>query len=186
MIRLRGIIIKYNIYILNVNRRLYFISMSISFVLIIMVITQAYANPIAPISAPFENLIFRLIFITILFFITTLVEYYFFKRLLVGRKLDLEGEYKIFLRINTITYPFTQILAYIFYLYLPLYFWYYVIFIEIAVVFTEWALLKIEFYKIRNEEISSRFILFGSIFANLLSFSIGLIGFIPNLTFMSF
>ena len=114
------------------KRQIYFLICNIVAFLIIIQVIEAYGNPIAVESAEDPNL--RIFGLTIMFIIGTYVEY----RLL---KLD-DGEIQLrrkellkpVLKVNLVTYPFTQILAYIVYIYISPFFWCYILIIEIAVI----------------------------------------------------
>jgi len=150
---------------------------------VFMIMPNVLADPVVVIGAPHENLFLRLFLLTIFFLFATFVEFLFFKKVMFNKRSLLQGDFKIFLRINVITYPLTQILVYIVYLYLSLFFWINVLLIEIVVVIIEWRLLKIEISKNTENPISSRFILMGSISANFISFLIGLIAYLPQFYF---
>ena len=81
-------------------------------------------------------------------------------------------------KVNLVTYPLTQILAYIVYIYFLPFFWLYVLVIEIAVILIEWQLLRILLQK-KNDHIPSKKILIQMIKVNFVSFLVGLIAFIP-------
>ena len=59
-----------------------------------------------------------------------------------------KSRYKLFLRVNLVTFPLTQILAYFFYIYFTQLFWFYVFLIEVGVIFIETYLLKIRTNKL--------------------------------------
>jgi len=151
-----------------------------------LVINGVYADATA-FWYPIENPIWRTLYIFIIFILSTTSEY---GVLLLNFKIK-EFERRILLKscykVNFITFPITQILAYIIYIYVEFYFWIYIILIELLVINVEWGLFKIEFDNlIKSFDIFSdlqRFlslkILIGSIIANSLSFLIGLLAFIP-------
>ena len=141
------------------------------------------ANPTAIMYPVPENPIVRLIYISILFFLGSIVEYFYYKRnfseihlIIINKKIALLGT--IF-KINLVTYPLTQILAYIIFILFISFFWPSVLFIEVLVILIEWKLLKSEFNRIFGVTLTSKDILKDAIFANFYSFLIGLIGFVP-------
>jgi hypothetical protein len=160
-----------------VKRQIYFLICNIVAFLIIIQVIEAYGNIIAVESA--EDPILRIFGLTIMFIIGTYVEY----RLL---KLD-DGEIQLrrkellkpVLKVNLVTYPFTQILAYIVYIYISPFFWCYILIIEIAVILIEWQLLRIILHK-KNDQIPSKKILIQMIKVNFVSFLVGLIAFLPH------
>ena len=109
------------------------------------------------------------------------LEYAFFYLVILKKKsfeYASKPQYRTFLKINLVTFPLTQILAYFFYVYFVQFFWLYVLLIEIGVVFIEWYLLKIELKRILDVEITSKFILIMSFLANAQSFLVGLLVFL--------
>ena len=88
-----------------------------------------------------------------------------------------------FFKINFITFPLTQILAYIVILYAIDYYWFYIFGIEILVVLAEWRLILIEFDKKYNRILESRTTLKIVIIANIISF---FLGFVPYLLIFPF
>ena len=169
-------------------RRFYFYFSYIFIFQTILLINGVYANGIA-IYYPVENPIWRSIIIFFVFFLGTSIEYGIliknFKIEKSERRLLLKSCYKI----NFITFPITQIFAYIIYVYALGYFWIYIILIEILVINIEWGLYKIEFKNhVKSTEILtnpqrflSKKILIGSIEANCLSFLVGLISYFPTI-----
>ena len=140
---------------------------------------------------PMEHPIFRSIFIFFMFFIGTTFEYgvYRFKFKIV--KEERRNLLKSCYKVNFITFPITQILAYIIYVYVEFYFWIYIILVELFVITAEWGLLKIEFenrlksfqFFGNQERFPSKKILISSIIANSSSFLIGLLSFVPTFSF---
>jgi len=141
------------------------------------------ANPI--VIYPVENPYIRIIFLTIFFLIGTAVEYVFFKNYLKKFTTYLDEKNKILsrsiIKINLVTYPITQLFAYIIYLFIIEYFLIIILFLEVGIVFIEWKLIKLELHKIVDRALPSKQILEGTTLANIFSFLIGLIGFIPAL-----
>lgn len=140
------------------------------------------ANPIylKPVESPF----IRITFLTIFFFIGTSVEYIFYKIYLnkfsANTKERNKNLSRSIIKINLITYPITQILAYIIYLFAKEYFLIYIFFLELGVIIVEWRLLKLELDRIIDDWILlSNQVLLMSAIANIFSFLIGLVGFIP-------
>lgn len=80
-----------------------------------------------------------------------------------------------FLKINLITFPLTQILAYIVYLYIPVYYWIFVLGIEILVVLTEWRLILMEFDRKYDRILPSKRVLGMSLRINMISFFLGVL-----------
>ena len=158
------------------------------FVFLCIIFTQnVYGNPVA--LEPLD--IIKIPFITIpllilMFYIGSRVEYAYFN-VKFFKKHNLEyisqNHYKIFLKINVVTFPLTQILAYFFYVYFEQFFWFYVILIEIGVVFIESYLLRIELRRVVDVEILSKFILRNTISANIISFLLGFLVFLPLIVF---
>lgn len=132
-------------------------------------IIEGFANPIALILYPSEDPIKRTIILTIVFVIGTFIEYIILKKGI--------NEILFFscIKINLVTFPLTQILAYIISIYLWAYFWFYVLGIEILVIIIEWLLLRIELSKAL---VLSRNILHYTAMANLISFLLGLCSFV--------
>lgn len=122
----------------------------------------------------------------IMFFIGARVEYaYFNSKFFKKHRFEYvsRSHYRIFLRINLVTFPLTQILAYFFYIYFLLFFWFYVFLIEIGVVFIESYLLRIELQKGVDVELSSKFILRMTFAANIISFLVGFLAYLPPIIF---
>lgn len=142
---------------------------------------KGYADPIVP--YPSEDPIIRTIILTNMFFIGTTIEYAIFKRGVVKRPSN-KKLFSTCVKVNLVTFPLTQILAYIINIYLSSYFWFYVLGIEILVIIIEWLLFRIEFNKILMESINSKHILQYTTMANFSSFLLGLLAFvIPTFTF---
>ena len=163
---------------------------SILFVLVILVFfwsefaQNVYGNPVV-FDLP-ENPFITVPLLIIMFFIGALIEYAYFNSTLI-KKHRLENvsksHYKLFLRINLVTFPLTQILAYFFYIYFLLFFWFYVFLIEIGVVFVETYFLRIELQKVVDVELSSKFILRRTFPANAISFFVGFLAYLPAIIF---
>ncbi len=94
-----------------------------------------------------------------------------------------KSHYILFLKINLVTFPLTQILAYFFYMYFILFFWFYVFLIEIGVVIIESYLLKIELKRIVVVELTPKFVIRNTISANLISFLVGFLAYLPVVIF---
>jgi hypothetical protein len=142
-----------------------------------------YGN--AVVVEPSENPFIRIPMLIIMFFIGTALEYaYFSSKFSKKRKFDYvsRSDYKLFLKINLVTFPLTQVLAYFFYVYFLQFFWLYVLLIEIGVVFIESYLLRFELQRVVDVEISSKFILGRTFIANIISFLVGLLAFLNYLS----
>ena len=163
---------------------------SILFVLVILVFfwsefaQSVYGNPVV-MDLP-ENPFITVPLLIIMFFIGARIEYAYFNSTFI-KKHRLENvsksHYKLFLRINLVTFPLTQILAYFFYIYFCLFFWFYVFLIEIGVVFIESYLLRIELKRVVDVEISPKFILRRTLSANVISFLVGFLAYLPLIIF---
>jgi len=138
-----------------------------------------YGNGI-PMDYP-ENPFFTVPLLIIMFFLGAWLEYVYFD-LILFRELSF-SQYRLFLRINLVTFPLTQILAYFFYIYFVQFFWIYVIFIEIGVVFTESYLLRIVLKRVKDVDISSKLLLINTFSANIISFLAGLLAYLPFIIF---
>lgn len=151
--------------------------------LIFFIFPVAYGNPIIPPTIKSgEIALIRILILIGMFFLGAKIEFAYFKSKILKRKVyQFNTNYRLFLKINLVTFPLTQIFAYFFYVYFFQFFWYYVFLIEIGVVFTESFLLRIEFQKLWKEATTSKFIFRTTIFANLYSFLLGLIPFIPSI-----
>ncbi len=142
-----------------------------------------YGN--AVVVEPSENPFIRIPMLIIMFFIGTALEYaYFSSKFSKKRKFDYvsRSDYKLFLKINLVTFPLTQVLAYFFYVYFLQFFWLYVLLIEIGVVFIESYLLRFELQRVVDVEISSKFILGRTFIANIISFLVGFLAFLNYLS----
>ena len=164
------------IYFISVKRKSLFLVMVIFIFFCSEFIQNVHGNPVAaPIT---ENPFFRVIILISMFFIGTGVEYAYFNHKIYGFEYDSKSLFRLIIRINLVTYPLTQILSYFFYIYFSLFFWVYVLLIEIGVVFIESQLLV----KSQNSVfvgISSFVITRDTFIANFFSFLVGLIGFLP-------
>ena len=162
------------------KRKVIFLDIGI-FVFLCSEITQkVYGNPIA--VGLSENPFITIPLLIIMFFIGSRVEsaYFnskFFKK--HGYSYASESPYKLFLRINLVTFPLTQILAYFFYIYFLPFFWFYIFFIEIGVVFIESYLVRIELKRVVHIDIPSKFIFRRTLLANIISFLVGLLAYLP-------
>jgi len=163
------------------KRRILLSCISIIGCLLSITIVNVYANGVPtpdPRKGPYETIF--LIFI--MFIITVGVEYLVFTyRILDLAPRDINLLYT-FLKINFITFPLTQILAYIVYIYLISYYWIYFLGIEILVVLAEWRLILIEFEK-KNFFLNIITTLKMIIIVNTISF---LLGFVPYLVIYFF
>lgn len=146
-------------------------------------IQNVYGNPVA---IPPENPFITVPLLIFMYFIGARVEYAYFNSKFFkkhGFENVSNSNFNLFLKINLVTFPLTQILAYLFYLYFMQFFWFYIFLIEIGVVFIESYLLRIELKRIVDVEISSKILLRSTFFANVLSF---LVGFLPFLRLLLF
>jgi hypothetical protein len=142
-----------------------------------------YGNPV--VVEPRENPFIRIPMLITMFFIGAALEYaYFSSKFSKNCKFDYvsRSDYKLFLKINLVTFPLTQILAYFFYIYFLQFFWVYILLIEIGVVLIESYLLRFELQRVVDVEISSKFILGRTFIANIISF---LVGFLAYLNYIS-
>jgi len=159
------------------KRRILLCSISIIGCFLSFTIVDVYANGVPtpdPRKGPYETML--LIFI--MFIIAVVVEYRIFthnKLYFASRSTSL---FYTFLKINFITFPLTQILAYIVYIYSNSYYWYYILGIEILVVLAEWRLILIEFKKKYTRVLHSMDSLKIVILANSLSFFLGFVPFL--------
>ncbi len=164
------------------KRRIFLSCCNIIVCLFLYAIVDVYANGVpAPrlITGPYETIF--LIFIV--FIIAVGFEFLVFTQKnydIAPRDLKLLGT---FFKINFITFPLTQILAYIVILYAINYYWFYIFGIEILVILAEWRLILIEFDKKYNRILESRTTLKIVITANVISF---FLGFVPYLLIFPF
>ncbi len=168
--------------IIFMKRRILLSCISIIGCLLSITIVNVYADGVPtpdPRKGPYETIF--LIFI--MFIIAVGVEYLVF----TYRRLDLAPRdinlLYTFLKINFITFPLTQILAYIVYIYLISYYWIYILGIEILVVLAEWRLILIEFKKKYSSILNIITTLKMIIIVNTISF---LLGFVPYLVMYFF
>lgn len=136
---------------------------------------SVFGNPI--VVEPTEDPVVRVIMLIIMFFIGVMVEYAYFNSKFFKKNRIEHVPKKRFLQINLVTFPLTQIYAYVVYLYFSQFFWFYVFLIEIGVIFIEWYLLKSRLQRVVDVEISSKLIFSRTLVANIFSFLIGLIAF---------
>jgi hypothetical protein len=142
-------------------------------------------NPV-PMIPPMRNPIISILLLTNMFFFGVGVEFAYFNSTLIKRHrrdYDSKRHYRTFLKINLVTFPLTQILAYFFYIYFAQFFWFYIILVEIGVIIIESYLLRIELPKLVDVEISPKVLVGKSFAANLMSFLVGLVAFLPLLLF---
>jgi hypothetical protein len=125
-----------------------------------------------------EDPISRIITLTIMFIIGTYIELSLVNLKSEEIKLRKKDLLKPVFKVNLVTYPLTQILVYIFFIYITQFFWLFVLLIEISVILIEWQLLKFQLHR-KDDKIPSKEILNNMILANVISFLVGLIGFIP-------
>ena len=164
------------------KRRILLSCISIIAYLFSITIVDVYANGVPtpdPRKGPYETIIV----IFIMFIIAVGMEYFVFTH----KRFDFAPRNTsllyTFLKINFITFPLTQILAYIVYIYSNSYYWYYILGIEILVVLAEWRLILIEFEKKYTRVLHSIKTLKILIIANITSF---FLGFIPYLVIALF
>ncbi len=142
---------------------------------------NVFGNPV--VVQPLERPFIRIPFLIAMYFFGAWIEYAYFNSTFyqkIGSDYTSKSNYKLFLRINLVTFPLTQVFAYIFYIYFSQFFWFYVLLIEIGVVLIETYLLRIEFKRMLIFEISPKFLLRKAFSANLISFLVGLFAFIPS------
>jgi len=149
---------------------------------------NVYGNPIvAPPLELTKNPFFTVPLLILMFFVGARVEHaYFNSKILKKNSFNYvpKSQYRTFLKINIVTFPLTQILAYFFSVYFVQFFWLYILLIEIGVVFIESYLLKIELTRVVDVKIPSKSILIRTFFANAFSFLIGFfLAYLP-LTFL--
>jgi len=140
--------------------------------LFLFAIVDVYANPVAwpsPIIDPYGIVIF----IFIMFIMAVGIEYLVFTQ----KSYDLAPRNRrlliTFLKINLITFPLTQILAFVVMLFAFNYYWIYILGIEILVILAEWRLIMIEFDKKYDRILNSRPALKRLTKANVISFFLG-------------
>jgi len=167
------------------KRRIFLSCISIIGYLFSITIVDVYANGVptpGPRKGPYETII--LIFI--MFIIAVGIEY----RVFTHRRFNFAPRNTsllyTFLKINFITFPLTQILAYIVYIYSNSYYWYYILGIEILVVLAEWRLILIEFEKKYTRVLHSMRTLKILIIANIISFFLGFVPYLLMLLFTMF
>lgn len=155
----------------------------IIFVLVAFELAQTvFGNPI--VVEPKERPLIRISILIGMFFLGAWIESAYFKSTFhqpFETEYRSKSNYNLFLKINLVTFPLTQVIAYFFYIYFSLFFWVYVIIIEIGVVFIETQLLRIELKRMVAVEVSSKIILRRTFFANLISFLVGLLTFFPSI-----
>lgn len=168
------------------NKRNYVLTIYVFIVLCYFNMIMVSANATA-FYYPIEHPIYRSIFMVFIFFIGTFVEYRVYRVKFKIEKDEKRPLKKSCYKVNFITFPITQIIAYIVYVYVEFYFWIYIIIIELLVICVEWGLFKVEFenrvrssdFNGNQERFLSKKILIGSIIANSFSFLVGLIAFLP-------
>ena len=157
------------------KRRILLIYIIISFWLFSYFIMEGHANGVPEpnlIRGPYE----AVLMIFILFMIAVGFEFL----VSTQKSFDLAPRntklFLTFLKINIITFPITQILVYIVFIYAFNYYWIYVLGIEILVILAEWRLILIEFDRKYVKILYPKQALKISIMANIISF---LLGFVP-------
>jgi uncharacterized membrane protein len=165
-----------------VKRKAIFLVIGV-FVFLYSEFTQnVYGNIGLEVMGPIESPFIRVPLLIIMFFIGAWVEYAYFNSKFFKKhrfKDSSRSRYRLFLRINLVTFPLTQIIAYFFYIYFLLFFLFYVFLTEIGVVFIESYLLRIELQKGVDVELSSKYILRMTFSANLISFLVGFLAYLP-------
>jgi len=159
-----------------VKRQIYYYISQIVALIVLIQIIEVNANGVA--IGPMEDPALRIFFLTIMFIIGTSIEFGLFKLDIEKIQSRKQEFLKPVFKVNLVTYPLTQILAYIVYIYFLPFFWLYVLAIEIAVILIEWQLLRILLQK-KHDHIPSKEILIQMIKVNFVSFLVGLIAFIP-------
>lgn len=161
-----------------VKRQIYFLICNIIALFVIIQVIEVYGNGI--VFEPLANPVLSSFLMIIVFTVGTTLEYVIFKYSENEIYSEPKGILSSFFKINLVTFPLTQILAYIFYIYFLSMFWFYVFVIEVLVVVIEWFLLRIELNNSRDLHLKSNKILFDTIIANLVSFLFGLIIYLPS------
>ena len=145
---------------------------------------NVYGNPVvAPPLELTKNPFITVPLLILMFFLGARVEHAYFNSKILKKNSFKDVPYRTFLKINMVTFPLTQILAYFFSVYFVQSFWFYILLIEIGVVFIESYLLKIELTRVVDVKIPSKSILIRTFFANAFSFLIGFLAYLP-LTFL--
>lgn len=153
--------------------------LTLSLIFLIFVVTMIFvsANPVVRPIGLFEMSIYYILICFVGFFITTLIECSIGYLLIGSKRLETISLLKIIVIINAITFPFAQLLGFIFYIFfLP------IIIIEILIIIVEWLLISNRYTKYRITEFESklnlRIILFiYTLTANVLSFLVGVLVF---------
>ena len=141
--------------------------------MIYLLITTVRANPVP--AYPIENPVVTTTFQFILFFLGIAVEYGIFKMSKITTFVNNRILFRSIFKINLITYPLTQIIAYIIYIYFFALFWIYILIIEIFVIYAEWFLIRLDLTRKSEGALSSGLILRRAYIANISSFLLGLI-----------
>ncbi|MBY9008497.1 MAG: hypothetical protein KGD74_01365 [Candidatus Lokiarchaeota archaeon] len=139
-------------------------------------VINVVANPIV-IPNPYENHVFRIIVIVVMFIIAVWVEYGIFNYSKLNNNPREDKGGRIFLKINLITIPPAQVLGYVGFVYLLGFFWLYILGIEVLIIIIEWFLIRAEFKKKYDRILPSKDTLIIVTIANAASFLIGLIPF---------
>ena len=158
------------------------------FVFLCSIITRSvYGNPVvAPPLELTKNPFITVPLLILMFFLGARVEHAYFNSKILKKnsfKYVPKSQYRTFLKINIVTFPLTQILAYFFSIYFVQFFWVYILLIEIGVVFIESYLLKFELTRVVEAEIPSKSILTRTFFANVFSFLVGFLVYLPLIIF---
>ena len=154
------------------------------FLLFLSILSSAGYIRANPVVAPIvlENPFISIISLTVFFLIGTSVEYVFFKNYVNKFSTNIKERNKMLshsiIKINLITYPIAQILAYMIYLLFIEYFLIFILFLELGIIIIEWRLLKLELDRIFDLMLPSTQVLSRFAIANLFSFLIGLLGFL--------
>jgi len=160
-----------------VKRRIFnFFIFSIFVLFFYIRINSVIANPV--VSVPIEHPVLRVIILTNMFIFGTFLEYWLFRLKINEIQIRKKELLRPIFKVNLVTFPLTQILAYIVYIYAFPFFWVYIIGIEFAVIIAEWLLFSAELRKKYNP-IPSKLILTKMILVNIVSFLVGLIAFVP-------
>lgn len=146
-----------------------------------MLIQSIYGNPVS--ITPNDNPFLRVPMLIIIYFLVAEVEYAYFKAKpyrdeKLERVTNIIG-YKLFLKINLITFPLTQILAYVFMVYFFYLYFFYAFLIEVGVIYFESYLFSIEFGRRFKERLLYKLFLKKTFIANALSFFIGFLAYLP-------
>ena len=169
------------------KRKSNFLGIAIFVFLYVGFTRSVYGNPV--VTPPLEltkNPFITVPLLILMFFLGARVEHAYFNSKILKKnsfKYVPKSQYRTFLKINIVTFPLTQILAYFFSIYFVQFFWVYILLIEIGVVFIESYLLKFELTRVVEAEIPSKSILTRTFFANVFSFLVGFLVYLPLIIF---